>query len=123
MKTMFGNITHGMAADLEFRMLRHNMLSANLANLDTPGFVAQDLKFDRVVQSVFEGESMDSRNGSTPGVSAQTVVVPGTPGADGNKADMEKNMGLMSENALKYQSTAKFLNRHLSMLKYAINQR
>ena len=46
-------LTHAMT----FRLQRHNMISANLANIDTPGYTPVELQFQDQLESFMRGAS------------------------------------------------------------------
>jgi flagellar basal-body rod protein FlgB len=127
---------------LDVRLMRHNLLSANLANVDTPGFRPKDLDFTAAMVSV-ENRSQDSATLETvttaPGhmqigvpigsASAQddqlspkdlpVVDLPSSNASlDGNTVDLDRTMVAMAENALQYGASARAAGRKLAILKY-----
>ena len=127
---------------LDVRLLRHNLLSANLANVDTPGFRPKDLDFTAAMVSV-ENRSQDSATleAVTTASGHMQIGVPiGSAGAqdgqlspkdlpvvdlpssnaslDGNTVDLDRTMVAMAENALQYGASARAAGRKLAILKY-----
>ena len=127
---------------LDVRLLRHNLLSANLANVDTPGFRPKDLDFNAAMVSV-ENRSRDSATleavTTAPGhmqigvpigsASAQdgqlspkdlpVVDLPSSNASlDGNTVDLDRPMVAMAETALQYGASARAASRKLAILKY-----
>ena len=127
---------------LDVRLLRHNLLAGNLANVDTPGFRPKDLDFTAAMLSV-ENRSQDSAAleavTTTPGhmqigvpigsASAQdgqlspkdlpVVDLPSSNASlDGNTVDLDRTMVAMAENALQYGASARAASRKLAILKY-----
>ena len=45
MSGLFDKTTDGLAASLNFRLIRNNVTSANIANAETPGYKAQKVDF------------------------------------------------------------------------------
>ena len=41
--SLFDKTTNGLASAINFRLLNHNVTSANIANAETPGYKAQKL--------------------------------------------------------------------------------
>jgi flagellar basal-body rod protein FlgB len=122
--------------------MRHNLLSANLANVDTPGFRPKDLDFTAAMVSV-ENRSQDSATleavTTAPGhmqigvpigsasaqdgqLSPQDLPVVDLPSSnaslDGNTVDLDRTMVAMAENALQYGASARAAGRKLAILKY-----
>jgi flagellar basal-body rod protein FlgB len=127
---------------LDVRLMRHNLLSANLANVDTPGFRPKDLDFTAAMVSV-ENRSQDSATleavttasghmqigvpiGSASAQDGQlspkdlpVVDLPSSNASlDGNTVDLDRTMVAMAENALQYGASARAAGRKLAILKY-----
>lgn len=121
---------------LNLRAERQEVLSANIANADTPGFKARDFDFkselDRVVnQGRAEGQnglslSMTSQrhiaaqaNGSLGGID-MLYRNPSQPSLDGNTVDMDMERVNFADNAVHYQADVQFLTSRLQGLKSAM---
>ncbi|AKU93031.1 flagellar basal body rod protein FlgB [Vulgatibacter incomptus] len=124
---------------LDVRMRRHEVLSANVANADTPAYVARDLDFDAAMSSARQsvpitmpGEASSAGHaaflplagpggtaGDPAGHDAELVPLAGTsPGLDRNAVDLDRTMVAMAENALLYGATARAASKKLSILRY-----
>src|SRR5579884_2814859 len=78
--------------------LRQTLLTNNLANVDTPGYQAQDVNFQTALQNALaNGQSVDQ-------VSFQPVTTPGAAGPDGNGVSANQQEAYMSENGLLYET-------------------
>ncbi len=116
---------------LELRSRRAEILANNLANGDTPGFLARDVDFKSVLGGML-GESTetpqlqatqvrheqgllspDSINGLMYRMSAQ-------PSVDGNSVDMQKERTEFVRNTQEFQAALTFLNSKLKGLSTAI---
>ncbi|GHC33555.1 flagellar basal body rod protein FlgB [Kushneria pakistanensis] len=123
---------------LNLRAERQEVLSANIANADTPGYKARDFDFkselDRVVnQGRAEGQSglslrmTSSRhipaqaNGSA-GVMDMLYRNPTQPSLDGNTVDMDMERVNFADNAVHYQADVQFLTSRLQGLKNAMQR-
>lgn len=120
---------HGEA--LQLRAQRQQMLAANIANADTPGYKAVDFDFTRALRDATSGSSvalraaapghMTSRHGGAQAGSVRPVedeVV--QPAQDGNTVDMDKERARFAENAVRYEATLRFLNGQIRTLLSAI---
>lgn len=108
---------------LDYHAERQAVLGSNVANLNTPGFVAKDL--------VDEGEAprglaLDSSNaahlrGAASGPDSGTLVEDNsTPkGRDGNNVSLEREMAKIMASSLRYDAAAEIVSRRLAMLRYA----
>ena len=114
---------------LQLRAQRQQVLSANIANADTPGYKAVDFDFARTLRES-TGGSRVVQGLSAPGhISARfsTSSSPSTvesdaiqPAQDGNTVDMDKERARFADNAVRYEATLKFLNGQIRTLLSAI---
>lgn len=98
---------------LQLRLVRAELLSANLANVDTPNFQAKDIDFSAEMQRA------KFASGFIP--SAQVKYrIPNQPSQDGNTVALNVEQAEFSQNSLDYQTSLTFLNMKLRGLKQAI---
>lgn len=119
---------HGEA--LQLRAQRQQMLAANIANADTPGYKAVDFDFSRALNEATSSSSvaprttapghMSSRHGATLGNMRPVEDEVVQPAQDGNTVDMDKERARFAENAVRYEATLKFLNGQIRTLLSAI---
>ena len=120
---------------LRARGARHEVLSANIANADTPGFRPRDLDFQAIMQTAMELDDrpisrqrqMDEILAAPLSVDA-AVYEPVTDGArhgeerlDGNRVSLDRQIALFNENALSYEANLTLFSRALSKLRYVIS--
>jgi flagellar basal-body rod protein FlgB len=92
-----------MQAALQVRSVRAELLAGNVANADTPGYVARDLKFDAAMDQVIEaGRSQDA-----PVSSSDSIVKPENLRFDSNDVDVNQQLAKSYENSLSYVATLK----------------
>ena len=96
------------------RLSRAELLSANLANVDTPDFQAKDIDFAAEMQR-------SSLNFSTNNSAELKYRVPYQPASDGNTVALDVEQAEFSKNALDYQTSLAFLNMKFVGLKKAID--
>ncbi|WP_312468142.1 flagellar basal body rod protein FlgB [Pseudescherichia sp.] len=100
------------AQAVKLRLARTELLTANLANVDTPNFKAKDIDFAREMQRAKEGNELPT---------TQVMYrLPMQPTQDGNTVELNSEQARFSENSLDYQSSLTFLNMAISGLKTAI---
>jgi flagellar basal-body rod protein FlgB len=114
---------HARALDL--RVQRSEILAANLANEDTPGFQARDLDFARELRradSPFDiGDiAVDANGKPTPQLMYRT---PMQSSLDGNTVDLSMEQSNFSKNAMDFQTSLTFLDMKFRGLKQAIEGR
>jgi len=96
------------AQALTLRSERQRLLASNIANADTPGYVARDFDFARALQ-----EATASRAAGTPAARAETVLryaAPSQTNLDRNTVDMDRERAAFAENSLKYDAALRFIN-------------
>lgn len=99
---------------------RAEVLTANLANADTPGYKARDIDFKAALQQV-QGQGaalsleathaghLPSSAGRLPGGEA-LYRIPSQASIDGNTVDSQVEHSKFMQNALQYQASLDFLN-------------
>ncbi|RMG35628.1 MAG: flagellar basal body rod protein FlgB [Gammaproteobacteria bacterium] len=113
---------------LQIRARRAELLAANLANADTPGYKARDIDFRRLLQGQMQPavQLAATRPGHVAPpvgpVPAQAVQyrVPQQPSLDGNTVEAEREQVEYSANAVRYQASLRFLDGTIRTLKTAI---
>jgi flagellar basal-body rod protein FlgB len=103
---------HGQA--LALRAERQRLIAGNIANADTPGFKARDFDFAAALRDAtgsgsdaIAGSVMKGARGAEPTL---RYAVQGQTALDGNSVDMDRERGEFAANAVKYESTLRFIN-------------
>jgi flagellar basal-body rod protein FlgB len=106
---------------------RTRLLAANIANADTPGFLAKDVDFKAVLSRATSQSGnlalsgTDARHLPSSGVHDHVRYrVPTQPALDGNSVDLQQEQGAFAENAVHYQATLQFIQSRLRSLQQAI---
>jgi flagellar basal-body rod protein FlgB len=119
---------------LDVRLVRQNVLSTNVANVDTPGFKPKDVDFTASMVAI-EGSARNESGVSQPtsptvggsAVESSSLAIRELPivdvpagGAsfDGNTVDLDRTMVAMAENALQYSAAARAAGKKLAILRY-----
>lgn len=120
---------HGQA--LTLRSERQRLIASNIANADTPGYVARDMNFSQALREA---------TGQIQGAPALTTGRPGhiamaggaRAGAnleyaqasqtnlDSNTVDMDRERANFADNAVHYESTLRFINGNVRTMLDAI---
>jgi flagellar basal-body rod protein FlgB len=119
------------------RSARHEVLAANIANADTPGFRARDLDFSSIIRSAAEPEDLSvaerdrrmEQVANAPLDVESAIYEPEFPNdrlgedrLDGNSVSLDRQMALLTENSLAYEANLTLLSRTLANLRYAISE-
>ncbi len=114
---------HAQALDL--RVQRSEILAANLANEDTPGFQARDLDFARELQRADSPFDIGDISAGADGKSIPQLLyrTPMQASLDGNTVDLSMEQSNFSKNAMDFQTSLTFLDMKFRGLKQAIEGR
>lgn len=126
----------GLHKDLQFhtdalilRGQRQQLLAANIANADTPGYKAVDMDFAAALTDASARRGGlplaldDPRHIAASGAPMPAAVLyrnPLQPSVDGNTVDMDVERAAFAENALRYEASFTFLNGRIRTLLTAI---
>jgi len=120
---------HGQA--LALRSERQRLIASNIANADTPGYVARDMNFAQALKEA-TGSLQPARSlatsqpghlGGTPGARSEpnlTYATPSQTNLDRNTVDMDRERANFADNAVKYEATLRFINGDVRMMLDAI---
>lgn len=132
---MIDRLTAGLefhAQALALRAERQRVIASNIANADTPGFKARDFDFAAALRQAVQGTAAAAGAAPAAGPAgigrgiAQDVLAGGGPLAgagprlryavpsqthlDNNTVDMDRERAAFMDNAVKYESTLRFIN-------------
>ena len=113
---------------MSIRAQRFELISANLANADTPGYKAMDIDFGQALAQAKGSQGMRGSMGVTHdkhmslGASAHELRyrVPSQSSLDGNSVETELEHAAFMDNAIRYQASLNFLEGRIKGLKLAL---
>lgn len=117
---------------LGLRSTRHNVLSANIANMDTPNYKAFEVHVEEALQAQSDNSRRLQMNRTHARhlplkpysernlVSESKRTAPLSLRADGNTVDIDETMGKMAENTIKFKAAAQLIARKFRGIKNAI---
>jgi len=113
---------------LRLRARRSEVLAANLANADTPGYKARDFDFAAMLRKEMQPPVRLAATHSghmklDQGTVASTQMayrVPQQASLDGNTVEVEREQTEFSANAMRYQASLRFLDGRIKSLMLAI---
>ena len=114
------------AQALQLRARRGELLASNLANADTPDYKARDLDFGKALASAQADSALRATHtnhitrSDNTGSASTLYRVPNQASLDGNTVDTQVEKQKFAENAVRYQTTLRFLNGKISGLMTAI---
>ena len=117
---------------LDLRSKNQEIIGANIANAETPGYAAQTFTFEDQLHSAMTDSGLHS-------VTTQPNHIPLTPNSleqvngtvaatrdkagigDQNTVSVDQEMIKLSENEILYEAAVTMLNKKMALLKYAAN--
>jgi flagellar basal-body rod protein FlgB len=137
---IFDSTLGRLEKSLDVRLARHNVLSGNLANVDTPGYKPKDVDFQAAMASA---EGAPGAAGQVAPASTLAVTRAGhmavgggsagsgdiplierngdSPSLDGNRVDLDRTMAQMAENGMQYGAAARAASKKLAILRYVVS--
>lgn len=115
---------------LNLRAQRQEILAANIANADTPGYQARDMDFASELQKVIQrgreevGRVSLTRTAAqhipaqalTPPAAELLYRIPDQPSLDGNTVDMDRERTQFADNSLQYQMSLSALSGQIKSM-------
>ncbi|OUS16780.1 flagellar basal-body rod protein FlgB [Gammaproteobacteria bacterium 50_400_T64] len=124
MSAQFGSILGKQAQGLYFHAQRAELLAANIANAETPGYRARDVDFRSALRAAGVDRLEQSHERHLPSNSGfQSAVFyrqPAQSSINGNTVDMAKEQTAYAENALRYQVNLRFLDGKIKSMMLAL---
>lgn len=119
---------HGNA--LLVRSERQRAIASNIANADTPGYVARDVNFAAAMQEASQASDRSARDASSRAASTSNpghIPLPTVrfhsdrdgalgygvqtqPSLDNNTVDLDRERANFVDNAVRYEATLRFIN-------------
>ena len=114
------------AQALSLRSERQRLIASNIANADTPGYVARDINFAQALREATGSGSPAALlrasqpghiggGGGAGGHSASTLnfAAPSQTSLDRNSVDMDRERASFVDNSVKYEATLRFINANV----------
>lgn len=133
MSQLFDKTTRALGKSLDMRLLRQNLINANISNAETPGYAAKKLDFeDSLARALELEESVVGPNALNSGAGGGSLVdrvradIYDNPDInhsnDKNTVDLEKEMVGLAENTVMYKAAVEMIKKKLGTMKYAVTE-
>ena len=129
-KKLFDKTMSLVQRSLDIRASRHQVISGNIANIETPDYVSKDLPFQKIFERFLDNSSTIPLKRTDPqhlpASDGQTfpqdfsAEVEKDPSAGG--VDIDQQMGKLAENNLMFQAGVQVLIKKFEVLKNTISQ-
>lgn len=107
--------------------VRHEAIVSNIANVDTPGYSAKDVKFQDILNDATTEMGIKKTNArhmgsGSNGVSAEVPIETSQTWNDKNNVELDIEVAKMTENAMLFQSAVTMLSAKMRMFKNAMRR-
>jgi len=129
---IYGRTHQMISKSLDISAKRHNLISSNIANMDTIGYAPSDLDFQGALKRAMaapEPDYMDKTHEKhlSPSSGRSPYEVRGEDSEDVDihhldSVNIDTEMMNLMENNIKYKSTTEMLLRKMTILNYAIEE-
>lgn len=128
---LFGGTMKLLEHALDVRATRQQVINSNIANEETPGYRAKDLRFqDALTAAIGPSGQVSLRvtnaqhlSGSGSSIYGQIVEIPGGDlPLDGNSVNLERELAKLSDNAMQYKTAAELIAKKFQGLRNAIRE-
>jgi flagellar basal-body rod protein FlgB len=124
MRAMINRLTDSLnfqSEALVLRSERQRLIASNIANADTPGYVAKEMDFASALrQATGQAATLGQMNVTTAGHIQPAAGARGEAGLryatasqtnlDRNSVDMDRERASFADNSVKYEATLRFIN-------------
>ena len=108
-----------------YRVDRQEMITSNLANIETPGYKAKDVKFEQALRAALPDPNqlpMRRTNARHMPVYDMNGKIRPQVVTTGGDVDIDKQMAKLSENNLMYDAMVQLLGRKYRLIRETIEQ-
>jgi flagellar basal-body rod protein FlgB len=137
-RDLFSSTFDVLHKTLDLRQQRHTVLASNIANAETPGFIAKDVRFEEALRAAATPPPPPSspplmrthpehlpliQPTSIRNVPGTLVVTPSDDvGHDLNTVSIDQEMAKLTTNTLHYNASAEILSRAFDQLKRTVSE-
>jgi flagellar basal-body rod protein FlgB len=119
------NVTNLLQTYLDVQSRRSQVIAGNIANADTPGYVAKQLDFDQYLSEAVQQSELPASQQGQRGLASEPRVVDQASsviGLDGNTVDTGREMAELAQAGGSFNFGAKMLQSRLRLLRTAIRE-
>jgi flagellar basal-body rod protein FlgB len=124
-KMTFSGTDSYLRAAMSGLAARQRAIANNVANVDTPGFKASEVRFEDALKAAISrgAGATVTQSSLNAAASRSTLVDATTTRADGNNVDIDREMELLGEANLNYSAMTQVMSTRLAILRNVISGR
>lgn len=119
------SVTNLLETFLDVQSRRSQVIAGNIANADTPGYVAKELDFNSFLRDAADRSELPYSRQEQSGLASEPKVVDqqiSAIGLDGNTVDTGKEMADLAQTGSNFTFGAKMLQSRLRLIRTAIRE-
>jgi flagellar basal-body rod protein FlgB len=135
-RDLFSSTLDVLHKTLDLRQQRHTVLASNIANAETPGFIAKDVRFEEALRAAATPPPQPPPLTQThpehlphlypPSIHNVQGTLVATPsddvGRDLNTVSIDREMAKLTTNTLHYNGSVEILSRAFDQLKRTVSE-
>lgn len=107
---------------LDMYLVRHSIISDNIANAETPFYKARQVDFEAELARAVETEEIGLSDSAIGGLTPQiTQDTRSELGQDLNTVDMDREMSKLTKNDVQYSAATQAIAKKFALMKYTIS--
>ena len=128
---IFGRTYEVLSNSLDISAKRHNLITSNIANMDTIGYKPRDLDFKKTLKRAMtapvSSDMAQTHKKHFAGINVNSFSMNGTNSEDVDiyhldSVNIDTEMTHLVENNIKYRTSTEMLLRKMDKLRYAIRE-
>ena len=122
MEFLFGKTIRILTSMMDFRSQKHQLISSNIANIDTPEYTSKDLQFKGLIGEAMQKQLTKTDKKHISGQFVNAGIIEGDFVDSEERVNVEKEMANLAENHLLYNLSVELLSRKLRSIKTVLNE-
>jgi flagellar basal-body rod protein FlgB len=122
MDFLFGKTIKLLSSMMDFRSQRHQVITSNIVNIDTPEYTPKELNFKGIIGEEMQKQLMKTDKRHYSGQFANTGIIEGEITDTGDRVSIDAEMVNLAENHLMYNLSVELLSRKLKSIKTVLNE-
>jgi flagellar basal-body rod protein FlgB len=111
-----------LSSMMDFRSQKHQLITSNVANIDTPGYTSKELHFKGIIGEEMQKKLVKTDKRHLSGQFANAGSIDGEIVDSVDRVNVETEMTNLAENHLMYNTSVELLSRKLRSIKIVFNE-
>ncbi len=122
MDFLFGKTIKVLTSMMDFRSQKHQLITSNIANIDTPEYTSKDLKFKGIIGEEIQKQLAKTDKKHFAGQFVNAGMIDADIIDSGQRVNVETEMANLAENHLMYNLSVELLSRKLRSIRSVLSE-